>query len=440
MTPSDTHERRLQDLCRFTSMLRNRQPFAAVKFNDGEWHAMAGRFGTNCDNHQYTKPLQTAMINAYQYLRPVASISDYIVNHSAYAEHDELASKLDYPLDWFVNFAFLHDLPYAGQYDCRSPEIKDFYRAIRDDTRPKVFVGPKRVQPESFLRTTHRIDVPVIDAFSQIGRLSRSVTNIARSIPTIFLLSCGFSSCILSHHILQENKNATIVDLGSALDPILFGKTRKSQLSTVELRQFYADFNCQWPEMPHYFDEIEGWFNFGDLYKQMVDRFQSGQFVEVGTWMGKSAAFMGVEIARSGKPIKLDCVDHFRGSNENAHRAAKWRNVKGIAANNLRPFWSTRTNTNYEIRTDNLLKIVVSKSVDAAKRYKDNSLEFVFIDAAHDEKSVRQDIAAWRPKIKPGGVLAGHDYSKSFPGVISAVDSMLPRRQLVSKNCWMVDL
>ena len=380
------------------------------------------------------------MLNAYKYLRTRASISDYIVNHSAYNEHDELASKLDYPDDWFVNFAFLHDLPYAGQYDCRSPELKDFYRAIRDDTRPKVFVGPNRVQPESFLRTIHRIDVPAIDAFSQINRLTRSVTNIAKSISTIFLLSCGFSSCILSHHILQENPNATIIDLGSALDPILFGKTRKSQLSTVELREFYADFNCQWAEMPHYFDEIEGWFNFGDLYKQMVDRFPSGHFVEVGTWMGKSAAFMGVEIARSGKPIKLDCVDHFRGSNEKAHKTAKLANVKGIAANNLRPFWSTRKNTDYESRTDNLLKIVVSKSVDAAKRYKDQALEFVFIDAAHDEKSVRQDIAAWRPKVKQGGVLAGHDYSTSFPGVMAAVDSMLPRRKIVSKNCWMVEL
>jgi hypothetical protein len=49
-------------------------------------------------------------------------------------------------------------------------------------------------------------------------------------------------------------------------------------------------------------------------------------------------------------------------------------------------------------------------SWDGAKHYEDNSLDFVFIDAAHDYESVRQDILTWLPKIKKGGYIGGHDF------------------------------
>ncbi len=68
-------------------------------------------------------------------------------------------------------------------------------------------------------------------------------------------------------------------------------------------------------------------------------------------------------------------------------------------------------------------------SLDAAKMFKDRSLDFVFIDADHNYESVKVDIAAWRSKVKPGGILAGHDYGNSqWPGVKQAVDEALGDR------------
>ena len=61
----------------------------------------------------------------------------------------------------------------------------------------------------------------------------------------------------------------------------------------------------------------------------------------------------------------------------------------------------------------NIIKIRKS-SVEAAKDFTDGSLDAVYIDASHDENSVREDIKTWRPKIKPGGVLSGHDYVLPF--------------------------
>jgi hypothetical protein len=48
-------------------------------------------------------------------------------------------------------------------------------------------------------------------------------------------------------------------------------------------------------------------------------------------------------------------------------------------------------------------------------------LDFCYIDGSHEYEAVRRDIAALWPKIRPGGVLGGHDFFEGFPGVIRAV-------------------
>jgi len=57
----------------------------------------------------------------------------------------------------------------------------------------------------------------------------------------------------------------------------------------------------------------------------------------------------------------------------------------------------------------NIIKIRKT-SVEAAKDFADGSLDAVYIDAEHDEDSVREDIRTWRPKLKRGGILSGHDF------------------------------
>lgn len=49
-------------------------------------------------------------------------------------------------------------------------------------------------------------------------------------------------------------------------------------------------------------------------------------------------------------------------------------------------------------------------SMQAIKTIKDNSLDFVYIDGNHDFLNVTQDMHYWLKKVKPGGILSGHDY------------------------------
>lgn len=74
-------------------------------------------------------------------------------------------------------------------------------------------------------------------------------------------------------------------------------------------------------------------------------------------------------------------------------------------------------------------------SLEAVKRFEDNSLDFVYIDGDHSYEAVMDDIEVWIAKVKPGGILAGDDYIRShrdkrFYDVIGAVDDYVEFNQI----------
>jgi predicted O-methyltransferase YrrM len=56
-------------------------------------------------------------------------------------------------------------------------------------------------------------------------------------------------------------------------------------------------------------------------------------------------------------------------------------------------------------------KLIIDRSPEAAHAFEDKSLDFVFIDGEHSYEATKADMEAWLPKVKPGGILAGHDYA-----------------------------
>ena len=54
-------------------------------------------------------------------------------------------------------------------------------------------------------------------------------------------------------------------------------------------------------------------------------------------------------------------------------------------------------------------------SVEAASKFEDGSLDFVYIDGDHSYEGCKRDLVAWAQKIKVGGIIAGHDYYNSPP-------------------------
>lgn len=163
--------------------------------------------------------------------------------------------------------------------------------------------------------------------------------------------------------------------------------------------------------MKHFYKEIQNWFNYELVFDRAIKNAQDGaRFVEIGVWKGGSTAYMGVEIYNSKKKIQYDAIDTFEGSREHGE-------VHGLyeeAYNNLKSL--------IDLKVVNLIK---SHSLEAVKKYEDESIDFCFIDGSHEYEDVKADILAYLPKVKKGGILSGHDYDRIWSGVIQAVDEVL---------------
>lgn len=187
--------------------------------------------------------------------------------------------------------------------------------------------------------------------------------------------------------------------------------------------------------MEHFYGAISGWFDFQDIYSEMVAGAPlSAHFVEVGSWYGCSSAYMAVEIVNSGKTVQFDCVDTWLGSAEHTDPASGF----------YHPELATDPDVIYNAFLANLAPVAANvtpvrkSSVEAAATYPDGSLDFVFIDAAHDYENVRADIAAWWPKVKIGGYFGGHDYY--WAGVNQAVNEFAAaQKQIIAtrNSSWL---
>jgi hypothetical protein len=180
--------------------------------------------------------------------------------------------------------------------------------------------------------------------------------------------------------------------------------------------------------MEHFNQKIHGWCNFQSLYQEMVQKANdNSHFVEIGSWKGKSASYMCVEIINSKKKIKFDCVDTWKGSEE--HQKGGDFEDKDIINGTL-----FETFTNNMKPVEGVYNPIRLPSLEAAKLYEDESLDFVFIDASHDYENVKADVLAWLPKIKSGKFLAGDDYKGNE--VAQAVHEILGNKVTTKGSDW----
>ncbi len=145
--------------------------------------------------------------------------------------------------------------------------------------------------------------------------------------------------------------------------------------------------------------------SFGEFDQACLSNILSGlnakkpRIVEVGSWLGSGSTRILIEhVLRHGG--RLHCVDTWEGSPGVA------RHTEVLAAYDVyESFWENVRRAGGA----NCVEAHRMSSADAAAIFDDHGLDLVFIDADHAYDRVRADIKAWRPKLRSGGILCGHD-------------------------------
>ena len=176
--------------------------------------------------------------------------------------------------------------------------------------------------------------------------------------------------------------------------------------------------------------KIFGYSRYIDFYRQIVEDAKDDElFVELGSFLGQSTAAMAYYIGESNKRIDFHAVDLFELSDfsDEPHHAV----IAEHGGDFLEAF---KTNLRLA-KVEDYVKIVKSSSLQAAAQYEDRSISFLMIDASHKYADVVDDIKAWYPKIKLGGIISGDDYD--WPEVAAAVKDTLGNHFVHNNSTWL---
>jgi hypothetical protein len=156
---------------------------------------------------------------------------------------------------------------------------------------------------------------------------------------------------------------------------------------------------------------------------------KGGEGLEIGVAEG---AFSKVLI-ETIKPRKLHLVDPWEhqtradydqdGNNvDDAAQEARYRSVVERFAKEIR---------------DGVVAVHRRYSQDVAAEFSDGQFDWIYIDGLHSFDGVQSDLTLYKSKLKPGGVIMGHDYTNNQRaqqmqfGVVEAVNEFVEREGFV---------
>ena len=173
---------------------------------------------------------------------------------------------------------------------------------------------------------------------------------------------------------------------------------------------------------------IQGWLSDEEgylLYRLARDGEGGGEIVEIGSWMGRSTAWLAAGSKTAGRE-RVHAVDTFAGSPE--HQDLEVMRSEG---------------TTYHRFAENLERLdlfdhvepVIATSSTAAQRWDGRPIRLLFIDGDHGYESVRTDFEMWSRYLGVGGVIVFDDVIDKWPGVKRCFEEVIAQQDVWERFC-----
>lgn len=149
---------------------------------------------------------------------------------------------------------------------------------------------------------------------------------------------------------------------------------------------------------------------------------------KVGAEIGVEGGLFSLTLLRAHPKLELYCVD-------------PWQSYDGY----IDSINDKNLSDVFKIAQERLkgynVHFVRDFSMKAVRHFADESLDFVYIDANHNLPWVMDDIIQWEKKVRPGGIVAGHDYvrgHKNRPTILRVVEAVNWYTELKPVKPWFL--
>lgn len=213
-----------EDIC---TKLKEGDNFALSRWGDGEWSAVLGYQGANCDGHFYYPDMGLSLASIlmedqthYMGIQPKAiqdmgkEITQWQLQHGC-------------DIDW-CNADVLHDASIAGI-------LPKFIKAMRD--RRVVLIGPDYLKPLALNRKWHQIVSPRRKVWKWYNTIYADLLDeISKDIVVLLVMSMP-ANIMVAQIVREFGETVTALDIGSVLDPYLAIRSRRYHRDIIE-REF----------------------------------------------------------------------------------------------------------------------------------------------------------------------------------------------------------
>lgn len=205
----------------FLDRLRGREQFAFVRYGDGEFYAMYGHAGGNCDGHQYFPEMGAELIKTMTVKAPnyIFGIQPLAVSQSNGRIENILSSNGISDIEW-INSDVFHNASISGV-------LFPLVEALRGCNT--VLIGPKHLaELKDFLGFKHHIVVPDKDCYTDIARMQDEIRAYGKDkTGVVYMFSASMPTEIMISRLFFELPGNTFIDLGSLWDVFTTTHTRQ---------------------------------------------------------------------------------------------------------------------------------------------------------------------------------------------------------------------
>jgi len=199
----------------FLEKLKNNEPFSFSRFGDGEWNAIFGKNGQNCDGHKYFEDMGAKLSEIVQ------SSPEYYMgmqNLAMTLRGDAInAFNADLGIEWIDADCF-HKASIKGFFDTFFEALKG--RDITMVAPDRLFGIDEHIDFDSF------VTIPLNNCWEEKDKIVEDIKSLLE-FGRVVLFCAGMPTNVMIDELYQEHgKECTLLDMGSVFDPYCGFSTR----------------------------------------------------------------------------------------------------------------------------------------------------------------------------------------------------------------------